>query len=87
MKKVIGFTALFAFCLTLFSFSTAEARKANYNEIKSADFNIFSEAAKFNQYQNSHYTSGEGTWNYRRETWSVNDDNTSIDQLESVINN
>jgi hypothetical protein len=86
MKKAIGITALLAFCLTLFSFSTIEARKANYNEVNNVNFKIVNQAASFTQYQRSQYTTGEGTWNYRRETWSLTAAKATMDQLEKVIN-
>jgi hypothetical protein len=86
MKKIFGISALAAFCLTLFSFSTIEGRKANYNEVNHVNFKTVNEAAKFSQYQRSQYTTGEGTWSYRRETWSLTAEKANMDQLEKVIN-
>jgi hypothetical protein len=87
MKKLIGITALTAFSLTLFSFSTNNEKKAAYNELKAADFIAIRMAGSFSQYQSSRTTAGEGTWNFRVQTWTLTDGNSDADQLEKVLNN
>jgi hypothetical protein len=86
MKKLIGITALAAFSLSLFSFSTAKAKKANYNEVKSVNFITMRAVGSFSQYQSNQYTSGQGTWNYRVQTWSLSEGDASLDQVAKALN-
>jgi hypothetical protein len=87
MKNLIGITALTAFSLTLFSFSTSQVTKANYNEVNTAAFTTLRNVGSFYEYQTSHYSSGEVVWSQRCEIWTLSSSNESLDNLEKTINN
>jgi hypothetical protein len=84
MKKIIGFSALAVFSLTLLSFSTSEVKKADYNEVKESNISKLLTIGSFQQYENGHYTGDKGTWNNRRQTWSVSE-NSSLDAIEQTL--
>ncbi len=84
MKKSFGITAIVAVCITLFSFSTVEARKADYNIINKSNANKVATFGSFSSYENGHYTSDKGTWNTRKQTWSATA--LSLESVESSLN-
>jgi hypothetical protein len=86
MKKLIGITALAAFSLSLFSFATTPAKKASYNELKKAAFAKIINVGSFSKYENGTYTGDKGTWNSRKEVWSLTQDNGSLNAIEKVLN-
>ena len=85
MKKFIGFTGAFVAVITLFSFSTAEAKRANYNELEGLTSAKEMAVGNFTRYQTSSVTAGETTWNYRREVWSLTDSNITLNQIEETL--
>ncbi len=88
MKKSLGIAAFLAVALTLFSFSTKDVKKADYKVLDKAIIIKAPTAGSFTQYQSHHYTSGQGTWNYRREVWNLTEAVAeNVNEIEKVINN
>lgn len=85
MKKFVLPLAIAGFSFTLFSFSTSENRTANFNEMKKSDMKMAYTVGSFTKMQTNHYTGDRGTWNDRMQTWSLTDDNGSLDQIENAL--
>jgi hypothetical protein len=86
MKKLIGITAIVAISLTLFSFSTTNVKKANYNEVKDIKLpKLLRVAGSFSSYENGSYTGDRGSWSTRRQTWSLTSDNGSLDAIDKTL--
>jgi hypothetical protein len=86
MKKVIGLIAVVAISVSLFSFSSASAKKADFNELRNVQSKLLNGARSFQQYQRDHYTSNKGSWDYRMETWSLTAETVSLNELEKNLN-
>lgn len=86
MKKIIFPIAILGFSLTLFSFSTNNEKKADYNEVKKADLVNVLSTGSFTRYESNHYSDDRGTWNRRISTWSLADAKLSLDKVEKVLN-
>jgi hypothetical protein len=87
MKKIIFPIAILGISFTLFSFSTNEVKKADYNEVKNKNFVSVYSVATFTRYESHHYTGDKGSWNRRVSVWSMSDQNESLDQIELALNN
>jgi hypothetical protein len=87
MKKIIFPIAILGFSLTLFSFSTINEKKADYNEVKKADLVNVLAAGSFTKYESDHYSDDRGTWSRRISTWSLAQAKASLDQVEKVLKN
>jgi hypothetical protein len=87
MKKTLGLTAFVAVCVTLFSFSTADAKKAKYNEVNNVQTKLMKEAGSFQKYENGKYTSDKGTWSTQRQIWSLTaEENSTLSAVEKSLN-
>jgi hypothetical protein len=86
MKKLVFPLAAFAFSLTLFSFSDANEKKANFKEVKKLNSKVLSEAGSFRKYESHHYTGGKGTWSERVAVWSLAEDNSELNNVEKILN-
>jgi hypothetical protein len=86
MKKIIGISAFAVFSLTLFSFSTSEVKKADYNEVKESNIAKLLDTGSFKQYENGHYTSDRGTWNTKKQTWTLTAERSSLNAIEKTLN-
>ncbi len=87
MKKIIFSLAMLSLSFVLFSFSTKENKKANFNELKKSSFVNATSYKTFTRYESHHYSDDQGTWSRRVSVWSLTSENVSLDQLEKVINN
>lgn len=85
MKKVFGISAVMLFSLSLFSFSTKNQKVAQFNEVKKSDFKTLYTVGSFTKYQKSCVTSDETTWSYRYTTWSLTNNDGSLDQIEKAL--
>lgn len=86
MKKIIGISTFAVFSLTLFSFSTSEVKKAKYNELQNLNSAELAETGSFKQYENGHYTSDRGTWNTKKQTWTLTAERSSLNAIEKTLN-
>jgi hypothetical protein len=86
MKKIIGISAFAVFSLTLFSFSTTEVKKANYNEVKESSIEKLLDAGSFQKYENGHYTSDRGTWNTKKQIWTLTAEKSALNAIEKTLN-
>ena len=85
MKKFIGFTGAFVAAITLFSFSTAEAKKAEYNEVGYRSLSTELVAGTFQRYENGQYTPDKGTWSTKKEVWGLTGESGSLNEIEKAL--
>lgn len=86
MKKIIGLSLISCLGLSLFAFTTADVKNANFKEVSVKDKTFTVKCLKtFQETQESATTSDQGTWTKYRKVWTdefaKTNDKNSIEKI------